>query len=690
MGAKSTDSTVGRDWGPIMGPALVAAALTLAHLASVVLTPEPVEASVGALVRAILACLVLPVPGFAPALLLLRARRPGRRVAGAFTLVALSTGFAMVHHLMAVSILRAVAPPVTSQALALINLGWALAALVVAWRLGRTWRLQPEPGLHGPTLALALALILGILAVSGPSRILTGPERMISLTLETISEVVDEAPRLSSEIGALKVLKGARPDGTHRYEASAATIQLNLSNETGGPRPVRLAMIINAPVGDGVVLHRLPNARCGLSGQGAAQPKELARAQVGEDVLGTPVLNVLPRFNTLLARYPLLKPGDNCFELQLTGEAARDPGRLQLRDISHESLGRGVVGDGEFFLVEPETAECHLSDAGYRLGMYRDQLITPQLLLWGYFTQFIAQALAGAAYPAVGLLFLMLALLNLSAGLVLLGHVVPGPELRLQRRLAGLLLLGPMASQVLSLVLIRNQSFGFPDGPYTFFLMGALVMMVRGQRVGFILLGCLAAYARYPGAYVLAVALFTWLVLEKERRRWTLGTILWSVAAGVLVIGMLLAHYHLLTSVKHFLDAVYFEIFPEHFEVMKNGPPAWLRILHFWLKLTALACLTPLLWPLARTRVAKLLMVVTAAYALTLMSVHVAHSHYYQLLIYASAVAGLSALGRFTRGPRLYAAVGLVLAGSLASHALVRLAATLLAQWGLDWPLGLR
>ena len=348
------------------------------------------------------------------------------------------------------------------------------------------------------------------------------------------------------------------------------------------------------------------------------------------------------------------------------------------------------MGDGEFFLVEPETAECHLSDAGYRLGMYHNQLITPQLLLWGYFTQFVTQALAGAAYPAVGLLFLMLALLNFSAGLVLLGHVVPGPELRLQRRLAGLLLLGPMASQVLSLVLIRNQSFGFPDGPYTFFLMGALVMLVRGQRVGFILLGCLAAYARYPGAYVLAVALFTWLVLEKDRRRWTLATVGWSVAAGLLVIGILLLHYHLLTSIKHFLDAVYFEIFPEHFEVMKNGPPAWLRVVHFWLKLTALACLTPLLWPLARTRVSRLLVVVTVAYALTLMTVHVAHSHYYQLLIYASAVAGLGALGRFARGPKLYAAAGLVLVGSLASHALVRLAAQLLAQWGLDWPLGLR
>ena len=689
MAAEGKDPIQGRGWGPVMLAAWVALGLALAHLVSVLLIPQPEQASAGALVRAVLACLALPVPGLALALLLLKARRPEEPAVGAFTLVALSVGFAMVLYLAAVSILRAVAPPVTSLELSLINMGWAGAAVAAAWPM-RRWRIRPEPGLNGPTLGLALAVILILLLVSGHRRVLSGPERMVSLPLEIISEVVDEAPRFSQDVGALKVLSGAKPVGAFSHQATSATIQINLTNKTGGPRPVRLAMILSAPPGNGAALHRLPNSRCGLSGEGAKAPAKVAQVQVEENVLGTPVQGVLPRFNALIAHYPSLEPGDNCFELQLTGEASSRPGILQLRDISHERLGRGIVGAGEFFLVEPESAECHLSDAGYRLGMYHNQLITPQLLLWGYFTQFVAEALAGGAYPAVGVLFLLLALLNFSAGLVLLGAALPGQELRLQRRLAGLLLMGPMASQVLSLVLIRNQSFGFPDGPYTFFLMAALVMLVRGQRVGFILLGCLAAYARYPGAYVLAVALFTWLALEKDRRRWTLVTMGWSVAAGLVVIGLLLAHYHLLTSVKHFLDAVYFEVFPEHFEMVKNGPPAWLRVVHFWLKLTALACLTPLLWPLARGGVAKLLIVVTVAYALTLMSVDVAHSHYFQLLIYASAVAGLSALGRFAKGPRLYAAAGLVLVGGLASHTLVRLAATLLAQWGLDWPLGLK
>ncbi len=674
-----------------MAAAWVGLGLALFHLGSVLLFPSAAEGSAGALARGLLACLVLPVPGLGLALLLLRARRPDEPVAGAFTLLALSVGFAMVIYLVVASVLRATSPPVTALPMSVINLALAAAALAVAWLMRRTWRVVPEAGLNGPLMLLALALVVILLVATGP-RILSGSERMVALPLEVISEVVDEAPRLSAERGGLRMVRGAKSLGGHRYVPTARTLQFALKNSTDRPLPVRLAMVLTGPVGAGARLHKLPNEWCGLKDNGGGSKKTLlSEARVNKDVLGTPVKGVLPRFNALLAHYPTLAPGEQCFELKLVGPAAAKPGLMALRDISHEQLGRGTVGNGEFFLVEPETAECHLSDLGYRQHMLHNQLITPQLLLWGYFTQFVVQVLAGSAYPAVGLLFLMLALFNYAAGLVLLGCAIPGPDLRPRRRLAGLLLLGPLASHVLSLVLIRNQSFGFPDGPYTFFLMGALVMLVRGQRVGFILLGCLAAYARYPGAYVLAVALFTWLALEKGQRRWTLGTIGWAVAAGLGVVGMLLLHYHTLTSIQHFLDAVYFEIFPEHFEVMKNGPPAWLRVAHFWLKLLALACLTPLLWPLARTRIARLLMVITVAYGFTLMSVHVAHSHYFQLLIYASAVAGISALGRLARGPKLYAAVGLVLVGSLACHALVRLAASsLLGQWGIDWPLGLR
>lgn len=690
---EQAESSLRRGAGlPVCNISWGVAALTVVHILTVSLLPHSGESSTATLFRALLSCLILPVPGLVPALLVLSSGK--RAQVGAFTLTALSFGFGLLVHYIMVVILRELVGPVSAFQLSLLSLIWAGGAVLLGLRL-RGIRVKAEAGLDSAGLLVGL-LVLVVLGIGGRHRLFHGAEQQVPVEPKDMLELTTETHRLAPGRGRLVWHEGVKKldDGSYRRGATAPVLVLNLHLDSAPSEPwtPRIALVITAPVGGGAELWQVPNTRCGAVEKRSRPERRWATTEVlaGQNI-GL-VGGAIPLHNAMLFGLPAAYGGDNCFEVRLTGVVRHQPWLLSVTDLSHVPLDpEGNEGsDGgsikPFHFMFPNTVECHLVDASYRRLMYSEPTIWPALLLWGYFTQFVVEALAGGSYPAVGVLFLFLALLNLAAAQVLVGQAMGAGLTPGRRRLAGVLLVGPMASHVISLTFNWLQSFAFPDGPYSFLLLGALTLLVLRQRTGFIVLGCLAAYARYPGAWALALALMAWLVLYKEGRAWTARTLLWSLGAGLLFIALLLAFFHLHRDIPGMLEAVYFEIFPEHFDIhgaQEGGPTAATRALHFWLKLMAISCLTPLLWPRSTSRVARMLMVVTVGYALPLMTVSVANSHYYQMMLYASAAAGLGALGRI-KGRGLWMAAGVVLAGSLASQWLIHLLFQLIIAGNLD------
>ena len=655
-----------------------------AHLILVLLMGNSAQPSTMSFLRALISCVILPLPGLAPAILLL-GRSPSKKDAacGAYTLVILSLGFALLIHYATVVVLRLAAPPVTAIQLSLSTLGWtALALIAGGWQ--ERMRVRAEPGLSGRALGLALVVAAGF-ALFAQHRLFSGLTRFLQLPPEQVEEVDVTENIITPSRARLAWVSGMQPKGGHRFQAQKPSIFFKMENVRGDTQILRIFLALTAPLESRFELWHAPARRCGLPPRPALKVgRRLASASVPANVLSIPLQGVVERTSTtLLARFELVEEAE-CFELRLISPVADDPQQVEVIDISHEDLSGWIANSGRLFFLTPGGAECHFSDAWYRHHMLTSNRIKPELLLWGYFPQFVAEVLAGGSYPMLGLFFLLLALLCFAGTLVIIGAIAgqaaagekagsPG-ELSSSQPIpgtlaAGLLLLGPFYSHLHNMVQHPTQYFAFPDAPYSAFLVAALAMLLRRNRAGFILMGCLAAYARYPGAYVMAVALIAWWFIHKEDRRWTLHTLLWSVLAGVVVLGLLLLHFATGEGVKYFLQGVYFEIFPEHFAVYRQEVSLGLRSLLFTTKLASLSCLTLVLWPLGwRQPGARLIMVVVLAYALTLMSVQIPHDHYFQFLLYGAAAAGLSALSS-DRQPKakLVAAVILVLVGLLCS-----------------------
>jgi hypothetical protein len=646
----------------------VALGLALVHAALTPLSPAEAAPALG-LPWAVLSCLVLPLAGLPAALLLLASR--GRRELGAFSLLALSLGLALVVHFVTAVVTRALGYLLDGLQLSLVTLALVAAGRLLGRRFGGV-RVRPEPGLYGPALALALVVALAV-AVVGRHRLFGGLQRLLIVPHDVVPKINESFWRLTPDLARLSFIRGVQKIGPDRYRFTGQTAYFKLIRQTPEPRTVRLAFVLNAPSHHALALFAVPTSRCGLGPRrGGDRERLIAVARIPRRHFSVEIPDVTPRFNALLIEGVELKQRQSCFGLRLRGPPPLRSDQAWFVDISHADLSDWIVDRGRITMIGVGEAECHLSDAHYRWQMRRSNAIEPKLLLWGYFTQLAAAVLAGGDFPALGVLFLCLALLCFAAALVMIG-VIAGEQIAATRRgkLAALLLVGPFAAHVVNMVFLVNQYFAYPDAPYTALLVASLTLLLLRQRAGFILLGCLAAYARYPGAYVLAVMLLAWLVLKRDDRRWTLRTLLWSLAAGLVVIGALLLHFHSTIGLHQFYQAVYFEIFPEHFEVSEKVASPAVRIPFFFLKLAVLSCFTMLLWPLGLRRgqpaAGKLLVTVTLGYAVTLMSVQVAHDHYFQFLIYTTAAAGLGALARSRSRWLAPAVVVLVVLGALLS-----------------------
>jgi hypothetical protein len=602
-----------------------------------------------AVLRALVACLALPIAGLPVALLLVRRRTE----VGAFTLFALALAFALLLDLALAVILRTLCPPISGLPFALL----AVVASAATPLLGgphRALRVGLEPGLDLRSLACGLVIVILFGAWAGP-RLFGGLERFVPLTLEQSSALREEpAPELADlEIAALRGALLERP-GRWRLVASAATLRIVPNGRE--PR-ARLVFAVVAPPGTTAALWRVAGASCGLAH--SIDEQQLATARVPDEVLGVAVAPMAARLGAVLHTRLVLPREGGCFELRLALRGLGPVSLVEIPDVSRWEHERGRLA-----LVPIGAAECHLSDAHYRAHLRRSNQIQPELLLWGYFTQLLVELQAGRRDPALGVLFLWLALLCFTAALVMVGAVAGADAPT--TRLSGLLLLGPLLLHLWSLTCVDSYAYAFPDTPFAFFLLAALALLLRRELVGFVLLGCIAAYTRYPGAYVLALALVTRLIVQRDDRLWTRRALIWSLGGAALVVGLLLVHFHLTVGVGHALRAVYSEIFPEHFAVVASPRPAWLRAGAFLARLAGLCSLTLALWPLAwRSAAGRLLIAVTLGYALPLLVVHVPHPHYFPPLTYCAAAAGLGGLALARRRGVVAIGVAIVASGTL-------------------------
>ena len=120
-------------------------------------------------------------------------------------------------------------------------------------------------------------------------------------------------------------------------------------------------------------------------------------------------------------------------------------------------------------------------------------------------------------------------------------------------------------------MMAADGSLNFPDSLYALALVISVVTLVSGRTRIFVLWAVLAAVLRYPGAVVVALAGFTYLALDAERRRKVADALIRFGFALALFCGVMLMVGILSKRLDAWFFALYFETIPEHFN---NNPDA--------------------------------------------------------------------------------------------------------------------
>jgi len=254
-------------------------------------------------------------------------------------------------------------------------------------------------------------------------------------------------------------------------------------------------------------------------------------------------------------------------------------------------------------------------------------LTVSQPPLWSYVLATASVAL-GPDLPAANALFVwMLVLLGIS-GARLLELVAPR---------------APMAAWCLpaAFVLVHGKlmlepgSTNFPDTLYACAFVAGLAALRQDRTGRFAVLGLLAGLLRYPGTIALSIAAL--LAAGIYRRGLGALAMLWvtvAVIAAAIGLGGLVSG-----QFDHWVDILWFETVPEHWDNNPEAPPLWERPPEFyltWLRYTGWGLLFAL--PLAG-RGARWVLGSAAAYSLFLCTIDHFPTHYFLPLLALSAVA---------------------------------------------------
>ena len=176
----------------------------------------------------------------------------------------------------------------------------------------------------------------------------------------------------------------------------------------------------------------------------------------------------------------------------------------------------------------------------------------------------------------------------------------------------------------------------------------------------FLLWAVLAALLRYPGAVVVGLAAFSFVLAEKRRRALVVDALVKFTFGLSVFCGAMLAAAVVSESLEAWLFALYFETIPEHFDNNPEALPFFSRPLEFfkyWARVGGVAVLfaVPLRGAMSRTAFGTALL-----YAPFLMFIDHFSSHYFLPLIALASLAGAAGIARLEKpGVRLGAAVAL-------------------------------
>ncbi len=264
----------------------------------------------------------------------------------------------------------------------------------------------------------------------------------------------------------------------------------------------------------------------------------------------------------------------------------------------------------------------------WSLELLQDRWLTVnQPPLWSYVLA-TSTVLAGGDLPGANALMLWVLVLLALSGARLLELVAPRAPMVAWA-------LPAIFAVVHGKLMLEPGSTNFPDSLYACAFVGGLAALRQEGAWRFALLGLLAGLLRYPGTIALSLAaLLAAGIYGKGLRPLAL---LWATvlaAAAAIGLGGLLSG-----QFDHWLEVLWFETIPEHYNNNGEAPPIWQRPPEFyvlWLRYTGWGLLFAL--PLAG-RGARWVLGCAAAYSLFLCTIDHFPSHYFLPLVALSAVA---------------------------------------------------
>jgi hypothetical protein len=218
-------------------------------------------------------------------------------------------------------------------------------------------------------------------------------------------------------------------------------------------------------------------------------------------------------------------------------------------------------------------------------------------------------------------------------------------------------------------LMVVDGSLNFPDSMYAMALVVSVVALCSGRVRVFVAWALLAATLRYPGAVVIALAGFTLLALDEQKRRRITHALVRFGFGIALFCGVMLLIGLATRKLDVWLFALYFETIPEHFNNNPEALPMLQRPVEF-VKLWALfgggVLLLAIPW---RGKLSKVALGTALLYAPFLAFIdHFSH-HYFLPLIGLATIAACASVAKLesevTRKVLSWAlvAVGAVLLG---------------------------
>ena len=247
--------------------------------------------------------------------------------------------------------------------------------------------------------------------------------------------------------------------------------------------------------------------------------------------------------------------------------------------------------------------------------------------LWSYVLA-TSTVTRGPDLPGANALFAWVLVLLALSGARLLDLVAPRAPLAAW-------LLPPLFAVVHGKLMLEPGSTNFPDSLYACAFVGGLVALRTEGVWRFAMLGLLAGLLRYPGTIALSLAalLAAGIYGRGLRPLAALWGLVLAVAAAIGLGGLLTGQF------DQWLEILWFETVPEHWDNNQEAPPIWQRPPEFyllWLKYTGWALLFAL--PLAG-RGARWVLGSAVVYSLFLCTIDHFPTHYFLPLVALSAVA---------------------------------------------------